>query len=150
MTDDLINQAAKLMQEQADAYARLNSACNQLTAVLVNGTPESIESLTRAGESELLRMRARLVQIMSTLTAFAEARARSSHAAPVMAEARARFEAASNKLSAAARDFQRTCKRAAALATNGSSLASTHIEMCGFRPTTYRAPYARYGEKLWA
>jgi hypothetical protein len=51
----------------------------------------------------------------------------------------------------AARDFQQTRERAAALATNGAAFAAVCIEMCGVQPTTYRAPYARYGEgRPWA
>ena len=149
--DKLIHRAAELMREQAAAYARLDSACAQLTAALVRGVPESIESLTRAGESELLKMRARLVQVMASLTDFADARAKHPNAGSITAETRALFEGASQELLAAARSFQRTQQRAAALSHNGTSFASACIEMCGVPPTTYRAPYARRGEgKQWA
>ena len=62
MLDELIQNAAKLMREQAAAYRRLDSACHQLAAALVSGQPETIESLTRAGEGELLKMRYRNLQ----------------------------------------------------------------------------------------
>ena len=151
MLDDLIYQAAKLMQEQAAAYARLDASCAQLSASLVRGAPAVIESLTRAGESEMLRMRGRLVQIMNTLTAFADARAAVSDGNPLSVEARAAFETASNNLLQAARKFQQTRGQAAALATSGATFATACIEMCGVKPTTYRAPYAQRGEtRPWA
>jgi hypothetical protein len=150
MLDDFINQAATLMQEQAGAYRRLDSACGQLAAALVQGSPTAIESATRAGEGELLRMRARLVQLMSALSAFAEARAGAGQNLPISPAARQAFEAASGALLAAANDFQRTSARAAALATSGSSFAAACIEVCGVPPTTYRAPYGRRGDGRWA
>jgi hypothetical protein len=75
MSDELILQAAGLMTEQADAYGRLDAVCRQLAAALVRGEPPVVDSLTRAGESELLRMRSRLVRITLSLTSFADARA---------------------------------------------------------------------------
>ena len=150
MQDDLINHAARLMREQAAAYERLQAAGAQLAASLVRGEPEVIESLARAGESELWRMRARLVELMSTLAAFADARRAATAAstpnengAALDKQARDLFEQASNKLFQAARLFQSTYVRAAALATNGATFASACIETCGVAPTTYRAPYAR-------
>jgi hypothetical protein len=151
MSDDLIRRAAELMREQAAAYARLEAATAQLGAALVGSTPEQIESLTRAGEVELLKMRARLVQVMAALGAFADARAQAATRPPVGREAREAFEAASNNLMQAARQFERTRRRAAALANSGASFASACIEVCGVPPTTYRAPYARRGESnVWA
>lgn len=166
MFEDLITRAATLMQEQADAYRRLEAACAQLSAAMVRGVPEQIESFSRAGESELLRMRSRLGEIMGTLSAFAEQRAAANEIAnkpatigeqtpsPLAAEARLAFENASNELLEQAHLFERTHARASALATNGSTFASACIEMCGVLPTTYRAPYARLnnygGGKQWA
>jgi hypothetical protein len=120
----------------------LTSACEQLTGSLVRGTPETITSLVRAGEGELLHMRARLVRIMSSLTAYADKRAQAASVPNLSAESRADFGQASKDLLQAARDFQRIRARAAALATNGSNFNSACIEMCGVQPTTYRAPYA--------
>jgi ATP-dependent Clp protease ATP-binding subunit ClpA len=151
MSDTLIQQAARLMQEQAAAYGRLNTACSQLGAALVRGEPSVIESLTRAGESEMLKMRSRLLQLMSTLTTFADARAKSPESSKLTAETRAMFESASGELTRAARDFTRTRERTSALANNGSTFATACIQTCGIQPTTYRAPYARRGEgRAWA
>jgi hypothetical protein len=145
MADELINQAAELMREQARAYRRLDSACAQLATALASGLPETISALVRAGEAELLSMRSRLIRLMSSLTSFADSRA--SSPAPISGEARAAFAQASNELMQAASDFQRTRKRAAALANNGSVFAAVSIEMCGIPPVTYRAPYTRRAER---
>jgi len=151
MSDTLIQQAARLMQEQVAAYQRLDGACVQLSAALVRGEPSIIESLTRAGESEMLKMRSRLLQLMSTLTAFADARATSPESNRLTPETRASFEKASTELMRVAHDFERTRTRAAALANNGSTFTTACIQTCGIQPTTYRAPYARRGEaSRWA
>lgn len=149
-TDQLILEAADLMRQQAEAYGRLDAICLQLVAGLAQNGSTLVEGLVRAGESELLRMRARLVQIMGVLNRFADARASAEGAGPVAPDARAAFETASGELMTAAQAFQRTHARAAALATSGSSFASACIEMCGVPPTTYRAPYARAGARRWA
>ena len=150
MLDDIIQNAARLMREQAAAYGRLTSACNQLGAALVSGQPEVIESLTRAGESELLKMRVRLVQLMTALAAFADRQTAAEGQKALSIETRAAFRDASNELLWAARDFQRTEMRASAVANNGATFAAAGIEMCGVSPTTYRAPYARRGEaRVW-
>jgi hypothetical protein len=150
MLDALILQASKLMQEQAESYGLLNDGCARLAAALIKSSPEEIETLTKAGESELLRMRSRLVRIMSTLTMFAETRAAQPTNQVIAEDARRAFEEASNVLASAARDFQRIHQRAAGLAMSGETMASASIEMCGFQPMTYRAPYARHGERAWA
>lgn len=140
------------MREQAAAYRQLEVATGQLSAALVRGAPEAIESLTRAGEGELLRMRSRLLQIMSALTRFADARAaQSNEALKIAPEARREFEEASSELMRAADAFEKTRARASVLATGGASFASACIERCGVPPTTYRAPYSRRGEAgKWA
>ena len=149
MLDNLIQNAAKLMREQAAAYRRLDAACQQLCAALVGGQPEVIESLTRAGEAELLKMRVRLVELMTALSTFAERHAGGQGA--LGAETRVAFRDASSELLQAAQTFQRTQARAAAVANNGASFAAAGIEICGVAPLTYRAPYTRSGEaKLWA
>src|SRR4051812_7975525 len=141
MSDHLLQTAAGMMREQAEAYRRIDSVCCQLTAALVVGELAQIESLTRAGESELLRMRSRLVQITLSLVAFSEARTAASQ--PPDRAARDTFDAASKKLFEAAREFTQTQRRAEVLARGGSTFAAACIEHCGVPPTTYRAPYAR-------
>ncbi|MDX2030115.1 MAG: hypothetical protein SF339_05575 [Blastocatellia bacterium] len=149
MLDDLIKNAAKLMREQTAAYRRLETACNQLSAALVSGKPETIESLTRAGEETLLGMRVRLVQLMTALAAFADKHPGAEEGA-LGPETRIAFRDASDELFRAARDFQRAQARAAAVASNGAAFAAAGIELCGVPPTTYRAPYSRRGEgRAW-
>lgn len=138
------------MQEQAAAYRRLDLACQQLCVALVNGQPDSIETMTRAGEGELLKMRVRLVELMTALSTFADRHASNEGQPALSNETRVAFREASSE-SRAARDFQRTQARAAAVANNGATFTSSCIEMSGLPPLTYRAPYARRGEvKSWA
>lgn len=146
MTSQLIQKAAELMREQAGAYHRLDATSKQLAGALVNAGPEVIESLVRAGESELLRMRSRLVQIISALTAFADARAAAPESSLIEPTVRSAFEAASTELLVAARDFQRTHSVASSLSLSGSSFATAFIHTCGVLPTTYRGPYSRRTE----
>jgi hypothetical protein len=143
MLDDLVQNIARLMREQAAAYRQVDAVTAQLAAALVRGEPEIIESLTRAGDSQLLKMRSRLLQIMSALTLFAETRARTEGQTTLKPETRSEFEAASGELMEAARAFQKTNNRASGLAVGGSSFAAACIQMCGVPPTTYRAPYSR-------
>jgi hypothetical protein len=152
MTDDLIKEAASLMEEQAREYARLEAACNELSESLIQGAPSAVESMTQNGEVVLVRMRSRLVRIIRVLTDFAEARNSAlDNFQPLSPAARTEFETASNNLMSAAQQFQQTRVRAAALTTGGSTFATACIEMCGIQPTTYRGPYARSGEtKPWA
>lgn len=151
MLDELIHKAAKLMREQAEAYRQLDATCARLAVALVSWSPSEIEALSRAGESEMLRMRSRLVQIVGALSSFSEARAAAPQNSSVSEEARREFESASNDLTSAARQFQRTQERANALAMSGSSFAAACIEMCGVPPTTYSAPGARRGDvRAWA
>lgn len=151
MMDELIQNATRLMQEQTIAYNRLTMACEQLATVLIKGEPEAVESMTRAGEVELLKMRSRLVQLMSALSSFADARAGNDGALALANETKSAFRDASNELLGAARHFQRVRARVAALATNGATFAAAGIERCGVPPITYRAPYARRGEGTgWA
>lgn len=146
MQDELIQKVANLMNEQLAAYARLESATAQLSAVLTRGEATAIESLTRAGESELLRMRSRLLEITSSLTKFAELRAGQTEKISLAADVREQFEAAAKKLLESARSFQKVAARASALAIGGSSLSTSCIQMCGIPPTTYRAPVLKYVE----
>lgn len=146
MQDELIQKVADLMDEQLAAYARLEAATAQLTAVLTRGEPTAIESLTRAGESELLRMRSRLLEITSALTKFAEFRHAQTEKVSLQAEVREQFETAAKKLLEAARSFQKVATRASNLAIGGSSLSTACIQMCGVPPSTYRAPVLKYAE----
>lgn len=146
MHDDLIQKVAELMTEQTAAYARLESATTQLSAALVRNEPQAIESLTRAGESELMRMRARLVEITSALTQFAEIRASQIEKTALDPKAREQFETAAKTLLDIAREFKKMCDRATNLANGGSSFTSACIQMCGVPPSTYRAPVLRYAE----
>jgi hypothetical protein len=146
MQDDLIQKVAVLMTEQMEAYGRLESATLQLSAVLTRGEPNSIESLTRAGESELLRMRSRLLEITSALTKFSEMRAGQTEKTSLAPDVREQFEASAKMLLEAARSFQKVAVRASSLAVGGSSFSTACIQMCGVPPTTYRAPVLRYAE----
>jgi hypothetical protein len=150
MTDDLIYEAGRLMEEQVRDYAALDSACAQLAAALIHGDLNAIESMTRAGDVALRQMRARLVRIIQALTAFADARSDTAENSPLSPEARARFEAASNDLLLSANEFQRTRARAAALTTSGATFATACIEVCGIQPSTYKGPYARGEGRPWA
>ncbi|MEP6900292.1 MAG: hypothetical protein ABJA66_01000, partial [Actinomycetota bacterium] len=69
MQEDLIKKIANLMTEQATAFTSLDSLTKQLIVALVRSEPNNIESLSRTGETELMRMRARLLEITTTLTA---------------------------------------------------------------------------------
>lgn len=144
MHNDLIQKISGLMNEQAAAYTRLESATAQLSSVLVRGEPEMIESLTRTGESELTRMRSRLLEITSALTEFAELRAQEAEKKPLEPSVRDAFDTAAKDLLEAARKFLNISNRVANLAINGSSFASACIQSCGVLPSTYSAPILKY------
>jgi hypothetical protein len=146
MLDELVKHIAELMHEQAAAYRQLDIATTHLGTALVRGAPESIESLTRAADSTLLRMRSRLLQIMSALTKFADARASASGPVSLDPQTKRDFEAASKELLASAHDFQKTRTHATALAVGGSSFGSAFIQMCGVPPSTYNASSTRRPE----
>ena len=120
MQNELVRKVTNLMSEQAAAYARLESATNQLTASLVRGEPGNIETLSRAGESELLRMRSRLVEITSTLTQFTEFRSSQTEKTPLESDLREQFEKTVQGLLEAAQNFRKVSARAASLALGGS------------------------------
>ena len=146
MHDELIRKVADLMSEQTAAYTRLESAANQLSAALVRGEPNTVESLTRAGEKELMRMRVRLLEITSALTRFAESRARETEKSPLNAESREQFEASAKHLLESAKSFQKISLKATNLAYGGSTFAAACVQMCGVPPTTYNAPVLKYAE----
>ena len=146
MQDDLIRKIACLMTEQSAAYTSLESLTAKLIVALTRCEPNSVESLSRAGETELFRMRSRLLEITSALTGFAELRAAQTESQPLDIEAREQFESAANKLLEIARSFEKTAGRATTLALGGSSFAAAGIQMCGVPPTTYRAPVLKYSK----
>lgn len=146
MQNEIIRKVADLMSEQAAAYARLSSAAEQLCVALVRGEPGVVESLSRAGEKQLLRMRSRLLEITSALTKFAESRAAEAEKTALDAETRECFDASAKNLIEAARAFQKISSKATNLALGGSSFASACVQMCGAVPMTYRAPVLKRAE----
>lgn len=146
MQDDLIRKVAGLMTEQASAYKSLEGATSQLSSVMMRGEPEAIETLSRAGEKELSKMRSRLLEITSALTEFAELRGQQEEKTPLDSQARENFESSAKSLLDAAKSFRRIAERASSLALGGSSFANACIQMCGLPPTTYRAPVLKYAE----
>jgi hypothetical protein len=146
MQNELIKKVAALMDDQATAYSRLHSAANQLAAALMKGDPDNIESLSRAGETELLRMRARLLEMISALTEFSEMRASQEEKAPLEKTIREQFDMAAKQLLDAARSFQSVTNRCTSLALGGSAFSAACLQVCGVPPSTYHAPVLRYAE----
>ena len=140
MQEDLIKKIANLMSEQAAAFSSLESLTKQLISVLIRSEPNNIESLSRAGETELMRMRARLLEITNDLTAFSEINRQENYQSTISPEVREKFESAANILLEAARNYQKVSKRTENLAHSGSSFATACIQICGVPPSTYRAP----------
>jgi hypothetical protein len=146
MQNELIEKVANLMDEQSSAYTRLKSATAQLAAALTQGEPEKIESLSRAGETELMRMRARLLEIITALTNFSEMRAVETEKVPLDKPIREQFDTAAKQLIEAAGDFQRVAARCTSLALGGSSFSSACLQVCGVPASTYSAPVLKYAE----
>lgn len=146
--DDLIRKVSDLLNEQTAAYGRLENVTAQLSAALVRSEIPLIESLTKAAETELLRMRSRLLEITSALTKFAEGRAAEPDKTGLEAETRQKFDSAAKSLLEAARSFQKISHRTANLAMGGSSFASACIQMCGVPAMTYSAPVLKYAEAM--
>lgn len=134
------------MAEQSAAYTSLESLTGQLISSLTHCEPYQIESLSRAGETELFRMRSRLLQITSSLTDFADIKAGQTDSVPIETNAREQFENSANALLETARRFEKTIGRATSLALSGSSFAAANIQMCGVPPTTYEAPVLRFSK----
>src|ERR1700745_3964893 len=105
MIDKLIHEAANLMEQQASDYEQLDATCAQLTEALIDGDASLVESRTRAGELILRQVRARLVQVIRTVTGFADARAQAPDGGPLNPAARTEFETASQRLLRAAGAF---------------------------------------------
>jgi hypothetical protein len=146
MQDEIIRNVAQLMTEQTAAYASLQSLTTQLIAALTRCEPGQIETFSRAGETEMFRMRARLLEITSALTDFASTRANQAEPLPLDADARSKFESSVSELLETARRFEKVAGRAANLSHSGSSFANAGIQMCGVPPTTYRAPVLKYSK----
>ena len=132
------------MAEQSAAYASLGSLTSHLIAALTRCEPTTIESLSRSGETEMFRMRARLLEITSALTEFGKFRSSQSDPQPLDPSARDAFEKEAKRLLEEARGYEKIAGRAASLALGGSSFASASIQMCGVPPSTYRAPVLKY------
>jgi hypothetical protein len=146
MQNELIQKVATLMADQTTAYNRLQSAAKQLSAALVQGEPDTIESLSRAGETELMRMRARLLEMISALTEFSEMRAAETEKAPLDKMIREQFDTSAKQLLEAAGSFQAVASRCTSLALGGSAFSSACLQVCGVPPSTYRAPVLKYAE----
>ena len=146
MQDDLIRKIADLLAEQSAAYTSLQSLTSHLIAALTRCEPTTIESLSRSGETEMFRMRARLLEITSALTEFGKFRSDQTDPKPLDPNAREAFETQANKLLEAARSYEKIAGRAASLALGGSSFAAASIQMCGVPPSTYRAPVLKYSK----
>lgn len=134
------------MAEQSAAYTSLDALAGQLISSLIKCDPNLIESLSRAGESELFRMRSRLLEITTLLTNFADIKANQTEPTPIDTDTREQFERSANALLETARRFEKTVGRATSLALSGSSFAAANIQMCGVPPTTYAAPVLRYSK----
>ena len=146
MQDELIKKVATLMSEQTDAYDRLQKTTNELQTALINSDLTKIEKLTREGESELLWMRSRLLEITSELTKFAEYRATQNENKPLQEEIRVAFDTSAQNLLKIAREFKSLTSRASSLALGGSSFATACIQVCGVPASTYRKPVLKNHE----
>jgi hypothetical protein len=150
MQDNLIKKIASLMSEQSVAFSKLESLTELLIVALTLCEPERIDSIVRAAEAELFKMRSRLLEITSELSAFSEERASQTESQPLDPDARSNFETAAKQLLERARQFAKTAGRADSLALGGLSFATAHIQSCGLPPSTYRAPVLRSGRGMSA
>ena len=146
MQNELIQKVANLMNEQTSAYNRLQSEAGQLAAAMIQGNPDTIDSLSRAGETELMRMRARLLEMISALTEFSEMRAAETEKTPLDKSIREQFDTSAKQLLDAARNFQAVASRSTSLALGGSAFSSACLQVCGVPASTYSAPVLRYAE----
>lgn len=144
MQNELIEKIAEMMVEQSCAYASLEALTVQLVSALTRCEPHEIENLSRAGESALFKMRARLLEITGALTEFAESRANDPNSASLETVTRDNFESAANDLIESARKYEKLSGRASSLALAGSSFAVAGIQTCGVPPSTYNAPVLKY------
>ncbi|NNE65153.1 MAG: hypothetical protein HKN33_01190 [Pyrinomonadaceae bacterium] len=126
------------MREQGEAYENLDAITRKLSTAMVQNDLPSIEKLTKRGESELTRMRSKLLDIMSSLTKFAEQRP--SENEKLDAQTKDAFDQCARDLIEKAREFKRLVDRTANLALAGSSFAAACIQTCGVPPTTYNKP----------
>lgn len=91
-------------------------------------------------------MRARLLEITTSLTEFGKIRETQADLPRLDPVARENFEKEANLLLEAARGFERMAGRATSLALGGTSFAAAAIQMCGIPPTTYNAPVLKYSK----
>ena len=136
--DNILASVSDFMNEQAEAYSILDSATRKLSNALVQSDLPLIEKYTREGESELTRMRSRMLEIMSALTQFAEQRAADGQ--KLDPQIKEQFEQCAKELIEKAREFKRLADKTANLALAGSSFAAACIQVCGVPPTTYNKP----------
>ena len=134
----ILASVAEFMREQSEAYENLDAITRKLSNALVQSDLPLIEKYTKKGESELTRMRSKLLDIMSSLTKFAEQR--SSEDQKLEAQTKESFEACASELIEKAREFKRLIDKTANLALAGSSFAAACIQTCGVPPTTYNKP----------
>lgn len=144
MQEDLIRKIAEMMAAQASSYASLESLTVQLVSALTRCEAHEIEALSKAGESALVRMRSRLLEITSSLTQFAELRANATEPTGLDPETREMFESAANGLVESARKYEKLSGRVSSLAMAGSSFAAAGIQTCGVPASTYAAPVLSY------
>jgi uncharacterized coiled-coil protein SlyX len=145
MQEEMIRTLSQLMAEQSAAYRSLESVTSQLAVALTRGEPSVIDPLTHAGEKELARMRARLLEITTRLTDFSRLRAQDKSGEPIGADIRDQFEQSSAELTERARSFAAVAARASMLAVSGSTFASMSIQASGVPAMTYKAPVIRNG-----
>lgn len=142
--DQLLNDVANLMRKQGEAYTLLEASTSLLSAALISGDLVAVEKHTREGERELTRMRSGLLEIMSTLTRFAEQRP--AEGTKLDIGIKREFETSAKALIEKAREFKRLAERTANLALGGSSFAAACIQGCGIPPSTYNKPVLRRTE----
>ncbi|MEZ5306535.1 MAG: hypothetical protein R2684_05240 [Pyrinomonadaceae bacterium] len=146
----ILKQVSKLMDDQKAAYDVLQAATKDLSVALVQGDLASIESHRRRGETELTRMRARLVEVMTALTRFAERTAGEQE--KLEADIKTEFEVSAKALIVQAKEYQRMAKQAANLAVGGSSFAAACITNAGVPASTYNKPILKKAgaDNQWA
>ncbi|MBS1792356.1 MAG: hypothetical protein JSS81_00800 [Acidobacteria bacterium] len=144
MKEELVKKIATLMTEQTAAFKSLESLTKQLISALIRNEPNNIESLSRAGDTELMRMRSRLLEITTSLTNFSELNRQDATRSQLSSDVRSEFETAAQKMLEAAREYQKLSKRTENLALGGSSFATACIQFCGIPATTYRPPVLKY------
>jgi len=136
--NSLLTDVSDLMNSQADAFVRLETATKALSVGLMKHDLAAIEKQSRAGECELTEMRARLLETMKALTRFAEEKAKTGETLdPAI---KSNFEASAKKLIDNAKEFKRLADRTSQLVLGGASFSTACIQECGIPATTYNKP----------